>query len=860
MASADRLIEVFTRARAKDAGGERERFIAEACRDEPGLNEQVLALLRADDGAGDFLKPNQFNSPAAEPAEKPGDRIGRYKLLQQIGEGGCGVVYMAEQEEPVRRRVALKVIKLGMDTKQVIARFEAERQALAIMDHPNIAKVLEAGATETGRPYFVMELVRGIKITEYCDQENLSTEQRLGLFIQVCQAIQHAHQKGIIHRDIKPSNILVTVNEPGAPGCPKVIDFGIAKATTGQRLTDKTVFTAFEQFIGTPAYMSPEQAMMTTHEIDSRTDIYALGVLLYELLTGKTPLDQKELLAAGLDELRRTIREKEPIRPSTRLSTMLESELTTTAKHRRTEVPKLIHQLRGDLDWIVMKALEKDRARRYETANGLAGDVQRYLANEPVVARPPSRLYRFQKLAGRNKLAFAATGAVTAALVVGLAVASWEYVKERKARQRATAISSLLEQLLNSTDPEGLRGPDYTVRQMLDDFSMVLTNQSQLAAQPEVEATVRLAIGRAYYKRGVLLEAEQNLRQAVELRRKALGRLNPDTLEAQDALANLLAEERKWEEAIKLSFQTWQARLQLLGPENTNTLRSQQAYAGALLEGGKSDQAEPVMRDVLQIRKRILPPDHLDTIDALGTLGQILLDRGACADAEPYIREALSAFQRVGYGDKQDGIICAKDIALCRLRQGDALEAVRRLEQISPRAIKNLGPDHWVTLLIQRLLARALAGNGQLDKAEAVCRQTLEVRLHSKASEDRYGTARTQLTLGRVLVEQGKLDQAETLLQDALTFFREDPVSKPIPELAAQAANWLGAIRLARTNYTEAEPYLLSGADQFFAPTAEMSPNERRLAVGHIVKLYEAWNRPIDAAAWQKKLDSLAKP
>src|SRR3989442_11685679 len=303
---------------------------------------------------GALAVPNHASEAAI--IEKAGDHIGRYKLLEKIGEGGCGLVYMAEQAEPIRRRVALKLVKLGMDTKQVIARFEAERQALALMDHPNIARVLEAGATETGRPYFVMELVRGIKITDYCDQQNLSTRERLKLFTQVCQAIQHAHQKGIIHRDIKPSNILVPVSEPGAPGCPKVIDFGIAKAPTGQQLTDKTVFTAFEQFIGTPAYMSPEQATMTALEVDTRTDIYALGVLLYELLTGKTPLDQKELLAVGLEEMRRTIREKEPARPSTRVSTMLNGELTSTAKHRHTDAPKLIHLLRGDLEWIEMKA------------------------------------------------------------------------------------------------------------------------------------------------------------------------------------------------------------------------------------------------------------------------------------------------------------------------------------------------------------------------------------------------------------------------------------------------------------------------------------------------------------------------
>jgi serine/threonine protein kinase len=369
--------------------------------------------------------------------KQTGTLIGHFKILEKIGEGGCGVVYMAEQQEPIRRRVALKIIKLGMDTKAVIARFEQERQALALMDHPSIARVLDAGATETGRPYFVMELVHGIRITDYCDQNRLDTRQRLNLFVQVCHAIQHAHQKGLIHRDIKPSNILVTLHD-GVP-MPKVIDFGIAKATGEERLTDKTLFTSYGYFIGTPAYMSPEQAEMSGLDVDTRSDIYSLGVLLYELLTGATPFDQKELLKSGLDQMRRTLQQKDPHRPSTKLNTLHGTELTRTASYRHTEPPKLRSQLSGDLDWIVMKALEKDRSRRYETANWLAMDIERHLNNEPVDARPPSQLYRFQKLVRRNKVTFVAVAAVIAALIVGLGTSTWLFLKERDARRRAVA-------------------------------------------------------------------------------------------------------------------------------------------------------------------------------------------------------------------------------------------------------------------------------------------------------------------------------------------------------------------------------------------------------------------------------------
>src|SRR6266852_6085336 len=439
MTAEERIKEIFSQALEKQPPAEREKFLAEACKGQPELRAQVESLLRAHEQAGDFLGQTIPLPSSDFEMQPPGTMIGRYKLLEKIGEGGFGVVYMAEQQEPVQRKVALKIIKPGMDTREVIARFEAERQALALMDHPNIARVLDGGATAESRPYFVMELVRGIPITEFCDQKNLPTAERLQLFIKVCQAVQHAHQKAVIHRDLKPSNILVTLYDGEA--VPKVIDFGVAKAL-GQKLTEKTLFTAFRQMIGTPAYMAPEQAEMSGVDIDTRSDIYSLGVLLYELLTGVTPFDKETLAKAALDEIRRTIRETEPPKPSTRLRT-LGDKLVIIAKHRHTEPAALSRLVQGDLDWIVMKCLEKDRSRRYATANGLGMDLQRHLDNEPVMAAPPSLTYRLQRFARRHLAALATASAFALVLVSGAMISAtqaWRanrYAREANTQRQA---------------------------------------------------------------------------------------------------------------------------------------------------------------------------------------------------------------------------------------------------------------------------------------------------------------------------------------------------------------------------------------------------------------------------------------
>jgi serine/threonine protein kinase len=416
-------------------------FLDRRCGSDHHLRSEVEALLRHEGQLGDYLERPALDLGATRDlaprpiTEAPGTVIGPYKLLEQIGEGGMGVVFMAEQTRPIRRKAALKIIKPGMDTKQVIARFEAERQALALMDHPNIARVLDAGTTESGRPYFVMELVRGIPITDYCDQAKLSIDVRLGLFVLVCHAVQHAHQKGIIHRDLKPSNVLITLHD-GVP-VPKVIDFGIAKAT-GPQLTEKTLFTGYAQLVGTPLYMSPEQAELSGLDIDTRSDIYSLGVLLYELLTGTTPFDRETFRKAAFDEIRRIIRELEPPKPSTRLSTLGDT-LTTVSGNRGSDPRKLTHSLRGELDWVVMECLEKDRTRRYETANGLARDIQRHLQDEPVEACPPSASYRLRKLARKHRRPLATAAAFAGLLVLASLTSTILAIRATRAERQATA-------------------------------------------------------------------------------------------------------------------------------------------------------------------------------------------------------------------------------------------------------------------------------------------------------------------------------------------------------------------------------------------------------------------------------------
>ncbi len=753
--------------------------------------------------------------------------IGRFRLLEKIGEGGFGVVYVAEQKTPVKRRVALKIIKLGMDTRSVVARFEAERQALAMMDHPNIAKVFDAGATDTGRPYFVMELVRGIPITEYCDQNNLPPVQRLGLFIDICHAIQHAHQKGIIHRDIKPSNILVTLHD-GIP-VPKVIDFGIAKATQGD-LTDKTVYTQLQQFIGTPAYMSPEQAEMSGLDVDTRSDIYSLGVLLYELLTGTTPFDAKELAKAGMDEMRRRIRETEPMRPSNRLSGMTGADSTSTAKSRGMEARRLVMLLRGDLDWVVMKCLEKDRTRRYETATGLAQDIQRHLNNEPIMARPPSTVYRFQKAIRRNKLAFAAAAAVLLALLLGiiatslglswalreravaesarksettakeLAIASaQEADRERTAAQTqgspyAGQVELTIKDMLADVRPNVFKGMDTKLlRTVLDQTAARLS--TNLKGQPEVQADLRQTLGKVYADLDDPPSASAMFAEALRLRKETLGDESLAVAEAMDDYANALDIQNKRSEALAMARASLAMRRKLLGEDNLAVAASLQTL-GAILrrtsDRTEADrtEAETVLREALTLRRKLPGTPPTDLADTLSSLGLLLWTERKMDEAIECQREAL-ALRRQALGDDDPTVANSLDHLGNALRSAGKLAEAEAVEQQAlSLQTKFLDPDNRRVNLTRTSLGETLHDEGKLSEAETQFRISSEHWM-KRSNWEKDGNARSAINyLGQVLEQEGKLADAETLYRQVLASLKEAlPINDPSVQTTLASLN-----------------------------------------------------------------------
>jgi eukaryotic-like serine/threonine-protein kinase len=809
------LRAIFNEALDRTDAVERAAYLDKACGADAALRERIEKLLRAHDEAEGFLSnPNSGRQsdagitalfPDALPVtEKAGDRIGRYRLYQQIGEGGCGVVYMAEQEEPVRRRVALKVIKLGMDTKQVIARFEAERQALALMDHPNIARVLDAGATESGRPFFVMELVRGIKITEYCDQNNLSTEERLKLFAQVCQAIQHAHQKGIVHRDLKPSNILVTTIDGVA--VPKVIDFGIAKATNNQVLTDKTVFTAFDQFIGTPAYMSPEQAEMSGVDVDTRTDIYSLGVVLYELLTGRTPFDAQQLLRCGLDEIRRTIRETEPPKPSTRLTQELvaagvkrfkpsaggaavSDEEIRASSRRLLQIKELVPVLQGDLDWIVMKCLEKDRNRRYETANGLATDLQRHLQSEPIVARPPTGAYRLQKLIRRNKLACSAAMAVLLVLLGGIIASTWQAVRATRAEQeqsrlreaaeinerkaasealKSRQVARFLETMLAGVVPSRALGRDTTMLREIVDKAAERVDPD-LVNQPEVEAELRSTLGNTYDRLGEFAKAERMHRQALTLRQSMFGETDARVAASLSGLALALVQRGGTERAMEAEGYARRAltiRQQLLGSEHPDLAQSLHGLASCLQGQRRYAEAETLYRESLALRRQSFGNDHDEVANSLTALAITLKYARRPAESEFHAREALTIRKKLFAGDHPEVARSLYLVALALRDQGQLAQAEPPFRESFVMRSNLLPVEHPELTGHLTSLVNLLRALGKVAQAEALCREEL-ARRQKQVGHEHPAVAAVLHLLSDLLALQGKPAEAENASREA---------------------------------------------------------------------------------------------
>jgi tetratricopeptide (TPR) repeat protein len=735
----------------------------------------------------------------------------KYKILEELGRGGMGVVYKAEQIEPVKRTVALKVIKLGMDTREVVVRFETEKQALAVMSHPHIAKVLDAGATKSGRPYFVMEFVPGIPITDYCNNHKLTTKERIELFILVCEAVQHAHQKGVIHRDLKPSNVLVEIQDDKP--VPKIIDFGIARATE-HRLTEHTLFTERGQLIGTPEYMSPEQAEISELDVDTRTDIYSLGVMLYELLVGVLPFDSKTLRDAGFGEIQRIIREEEPPRASTRLSALGDTQITV-AEQRKTDVASLHKQIKGDLDWILMKAMEKDRARRYVTATGVAIDLQRYFDNEPVMARPPSASYRMFKFAKRHKAGLSAGLVVATALVLGLVLATTGLIRAKRAeavaaseRDRASIeaetakqVSDFLIGLFEISDPNEARGNTITAREILDRGAKNI--QIELKDQPEVLATMMGTMGNVYLKLSLYEPAYPLLDEALSIRREIYGNEHLDVSKSINDLADWHYNQGEYEKAEALDRESVAICRKLFNKDHPDLATSIYNLGSTLHTIGDYDKAEVLYLEALTMRRNLFGNNNPDVAESLHDLAALYFDKSDYDKAESLYREALAVYRAV-LGDEHLNLSIgihslAYFLHAIREQYEEAEELYREAIAIDRKLLGEDNPDYADSL---KGLASLLSDKGDLEEAEVLFREVL--RIHEKTLGKKHPIYPNDLRgLAILLKRKGEYEEAEILYREALASYREIFNEKQ-PELAT-GINDLAFFLHGRGEYEEAE-------------------------------------------------------
>jgi len=765
----ERVMAIVTEA-LRRLPGERDEYVRDACQGDEALLREVGEAVEWEARMSGFLRDPAASAEPAGGLSAPstGTAIGPYRLLEKIGEGGMAEVWRAEQTTPVRRTVAIKLIKAGMESKAMIARFESERQALALMDHPAIARVFDAGATAEGRPYFVMEYVPGIPITQYCDRHRLSTRERLELFIQVCEGVQHAHQKAIIHRDLKPSNVLITVQD-GKPAV-KIIDFGVAKALA-QRLTEKTMFTEMGMLVGTPEYMSPEQAELTGRNVDTRTDVYSLGLILYELLVGALPFDSKELRRAGFAEILRRIREEDPPRPSTRFRTLGDS-LAESARNRKTEPGVLARQLQGDLDWIAMKALEKDQTRRYGSPSDLAAEIGRYLRDEPVLASPPSVAYRAGKFARRHR---AGVGVATGVLLLVLGFAITMTVQARRiARERDRAnreaevsrrVQDFLTGMFQMVDPYQARGNSITVREMLDKGAKKI--DTELAGQPVIQAQMMHTMGVVYQNIGLYKQAKPLIERAIETRRRVLGPEHLDTLTSVSSLAFWYLAQGRPADAEKLLRETLPVLRRTVGPGHRQTLLTMNRLGQALMVRHHPQEAEKLFREGLEVAGRVLGPEDVYTIQNRGSLGRAYDAEHRYDEADVALREALATARRVLGPDHFTTLAFMTDIGQHLMYTKRYREAATLFEEVLEAKVRVLGPEHGVTLWARSDLATAYMEEHRFAEADRIFRETLAIqrRVHG---ENNTNTALTYYNLGCLAALQGHRAEALASLRQAL--------------------------------------------------------------------------------------------